>query len=127
MFQLAFKPTLIFSIIIFVIHFLLNYVSSSLLYSDVILIHIIMFFLTVGGYLLLLMMQKLDPIKIGFTFLAISTIKLLVSASIILFLYKGLGKPKAIGVHYAGAYFLYIAFLSYQVFSIINQKPTNNK
>ena len=94
MFQLAFKPTLIFSIIIFVIHFLLNYVSSSLLYSDVILIHIIMFFLTVGGYLLLLMMQKLDPIKIGFTFLAISTIKLLVSASIILFLYKGLGKQK---------------------------------
>lgn len=91
------------------------------------LIHVIMFFLTLGGYLLLLVMQKLDPIKVGFTFLAVSTIKLLISASVILLLYKGLGKPKVIGIHYAGAYFLYIALLSYQVFSLINQNPTNNK
>lgn len=127
MFQLAFKPIFIFSISMCAIHLLLNYLIPSILLGDVVLIHVIMFFLTLGGYLLLLVMQKLDPIKIGFTFLAVSTIKLLISASIILLLYKGLGKPKIIGIHYAGAYFLYIAFLSYQVFSLINQNPTHNK
>lgn len=127
MFQSAFKPTFIFSISVCAIHLLLNYLVPSISWSDVVLIHVIMFFLTLGGYLLLLVMQKLDPIKVGFTFLAVSTIKLLISASVILLLYKGLGKPKVIGIHYAGAYFLYIALLSYQVFSLINQNPTHNK
>ncbi|MDB4089030.1 hypothetical protein N9544_05325 [Flavobacteriales bacterium] len=94
---------------------------------DVIIIHCIMFGMTLGGYLLLLKIQEVDPVKTGFTFLALSTIKLLISASIILFLFKGLGKPKAIGIHYAGAYFLYISFLAYQVLILINGKSINNK
>lgn len=124
MFIKAFKPTIIFSIIFFVIHFALNYFLKSITTIDVMIIHSIMFSLTLGGYLLLLMIQKVDPVKIGFTFLALSTIKLLISVSLILLLYKVLGKPKAIGVHYAGAYFFYIAFLAFQVFGMINQKPT---
>ena len=66
------------------------------------------------------MMEKIDANKVGFTFLAVSTIKLLVSVSVILILFKVFDRPKSIGVHFAGAYFIYIGFLSYKTFALIN-------
>lgn len=123
----ALKPTLVFSLVFALLHLLFHYIfPSQLVLTDIVLIHVIMFLLTFGGFYLLLVMYKIDPVKAGFTFLAISTIKLLVSASVILILFKGLGKPKIIGVHYAFAYFFYIAFLSFQVFRLINGKYAKN-
>ena len=116
----ALKPTLIFSAIVMIIHLGVNFLMKSLDVSDIVLIHIILFALTLGGYLLILMMEKIDANKVGFTFLAVSTIKLLVSVSVILILFKVFDRPKSIGVHFAGAYFIYIGFLSYKTFALIN-------
>ena len=63
-----------------------------------------------------------DNNKLGFAFLAVSTIKLLVSASLILILVKGFGKPKAIGINFAAVYFLYIIFLSIFTLRLLNKK-----
>lgn len=120
MFLKALKPTLIFSAIVMIIHVGINYLLKSLETTDIVLIHVILFALTLGGYLLILMMESIDSNKVGFTFLAISTIKLLISVSVILILFKMFDKPKSIGVHFAGAYFIYIGFLSFKTFTLIN-------
>lgn len=127
MFKTAFPQTFIVSIALFAAHFGLNYLLESISNADVILIHSILFLLTLGGYLLILMMKKVDETKIGFTFLAVSTIKLLVAVSLILILFKGFGRPKSIGVHFAGAYFLYIIFLSIKTFLMLNDDLDNKK
>jgi hypothetical protein len=127
MFKIAFPQTFVVSLILFVVHFGLNYFLKSISNADVVLIHVILFLLTLGGYLLILMMKKVDETKIGFTFLAVSTIKLLVAVSLILILFKGFGRPKSIGVHFAGAYFLYIIFLSIKTFLMLNDEIDNKK
>ena len=121
MFLKALQPTLIFSAIAMILHVGLNYLLKSLVTTDIVLIHVILFALTLGGYLLILMMENIDANKVGFTFLAVSTIKLLVSVSVILIMFKMFNKPKSIGVHFAGAYFIYIGFLSFKTFALINK------
>jgi len=127
MFKKAFTETLIVSLILFAIHFGINYLLQSITNSDVILTHVILFCLTLGGYLLLLLMKKVDETKIGFTFLAVSTIKMLISLSIILILFKGFGRPKIIGVHFAGMYFFYVVFLAIKTFAMVNDTFNKKK
>jgi hypothetical protein len=86
------------------------------------LVHTILFALTFGGCALLIATSTFDPNKLGFAFLAVSTIKLLVSASLILILVKGFDKPKAIGIHFAAVYFLYIIFLSVFTLRLLSKK-----
>ena len=125
------KKPLIQTIIVFVIllicHLGLNHLLNSISVSDVLTIHIILFALTLGGLLLLQLVKKHDENKIGLTFLAISTIKLLISVSIILVLLKVAGRPKEIAIHFSGAYFLYIIFLSIKTFSMLNSNISIKK
>ena len=122
MYKKIFFQTLFISISFILIHAGINSFSNIISLQDIILVHTILFALTFGGCALLIATSTFDPNKLGFAFLAVSTIKLLVSASLILILVKGFDKPKAIGVHFAAVYFLYIIFLSVFTLRLLSKK-----
>lgn len=124
MYKKAFFQILLISVALTLIHVGINSFFKGVSYFDVITIHLILFGLTFGGCALLIATSTYDPNKIGFAFLAVSTIKLLISASMMLIMVKGLGKPKVIAVHFSAIYFFYIAYLSFYTFQLLGK---NNK
>lgn len=122
MYLKALSQSAIISALLFCLHIGLSVLIGNPTISDLVLIHSILFALTFGGYAALLAIDKFDPNKVGFTFLAISTFKLLVSASLILIMVKIFEKPQAIALHYAGIYFFYVLFLAFQTFRLVNAK-----
>lgn len=122
MYLKALSQSAIISAIFFCLHIGLSILIGNPTTGDLILIHSVLFSLTFGGYSALLAIDKFDHNKIGFTFLAISTFKLLVSASLILIMVKVFKKPNGIAIHYAGIYFFYVLFLAFQTFKLVNSK-----
>ena len=122
MYLKALSQSAIISAIFFFLHIGLSTLIGSPTTADLVLIHAVLFSLTFGGYCALLAIDKFDHNKVGFTFLAISTLKLLVSASLILIMVRVFEKPNAIAIHYAGIYFFYVLFLAFQTFRLVNLK-----
>ncbi len=122
MYAKALLQTFLFSAIVLAIHFGLSMILEKPSLEILLLIHGVLFLLTFGGFALLLAINKFDANKLGFAFLALSTIKLLIAASLILILVKVWDKPKDIAIHFAGMYFVYILFLALQTFKLLNKK-----
>lgn len=122
MYKKIFFQILLVSISFILIHAGINSLANTISLSDIVLVHSILFALTYGGCAILIATSTYDHNKLGFAFLGISSIKLLISASLILIMVKGLGKPKAIGIHYATVYFLYIVFLSVFTLRLLSKK-----
>ena len=122
MYLKAFIQTLIISSAFFLFHLGISQALGNIGLQSLIIIHSVLFSLTYGGYCLLLAIKKFDENKLGFAFLAVSTIKLLIAASLILVLVKVLAKPTSVAIHFAGMYFFYVLYLAYQTFKLLNQK-----
>ena len=126
MYTKAFIHSILYSVGLFLLHFGINSVLNPISWKFLILIHGIMFIMTFGGYCLLLATKTFDKNKIGFAFLAVSTLKLLLSASIILILVRGLGYPKGVAIHFSAVYFFYVLFLAFKTFKMLNSLESEN-
>ena len=122
MYLKALIQTFIISVAFLLFHFGIAQLLGAISWYSLFFIHGVLFLLTFGGFCLLLAIKKFDENKLGFAFLAVSTIKLLIAASLILVLVKIMEKPTSISIHFAGMYFFYILFLAFQTFKLLNQK-----
>ncbi len=122
MYLKALYKTLFFSVVILGVHFGLSFLIKELSLDSLLFIHGVLFLLTYGGFCMLLAIHKYDPNKLGFVFLAISTLKLLVSISLILVMVQVWESPNVIAIHFAGMYFIYVIFLSIHTFKLLNDK-----
>lgn len=122
MYLKALFKTLLFSVAILVVHFGISLLINQPDLNSLLLIHLVLFCLTYGGFCLLLAINKFDPNKLGFVFLAVSTLKLLVSVSLILIMVKVWKNPNVTAIHFAGMYFIYVIFLSFHTFRLLNKK-----
>jgi len=124
MYLKALLQTFLFSLALLLIHYGVSQLVGNPNLDELFIIHGVLFLLTFGGFCLLLAIKKFDENKLGFTFLAVSTIKLLVAASFILILVKVQHKPKEVAIHFAGMYFFYVLFLAFKTFKLLNQKSS---
>lgn len=122
MYKKSFFQTFLFFIVVFLLHLGINSLLNQISITDIVLVHVVLFGLTFGGACLLIATSIYDPNKIGFAFLAVSTLKMLVSATLILVMIKLFDKPKPIGIHYAAVYFGYVLFLSYNTLKLLHPK-----
>ena len=122
MYLKAFIQSFLLSMGLFLVNLGLAQLLGKPSWDQLLLVHSILFALTFGGFSLLLLVNQVDPNKIGFTFLAVSTIKLFVSLSIILVLVKVLNRPSEIALHFAGMYFLYLVFLAFKTYILLNKQ-----
>ena len=122
MYLKALSQTLITSVVFFLFHIGLSKLLGEPSLKFLAFIHGVLFILTFGGYCLLLAIKKFDENKLGFTFLAVSTIKLLIAVSLILVLIKVMNSPKSVAIHFAGMYFFYVLYLAVQTFKLLEQK-----
>lgn len=122
MYRRAFLQTLLLSASLFLIHFGISYFLSNPSLGQLAFIHGALGILAFGGFALLLAIYKFDKNKLGFAFLAVSTIKLLLAASLMLILIKVMNQPNSLVIHFAGMYFLYVMFLAFQMYKLLNSK-----
>lgn len=126
MYKRAFFQTLVLAASLFLIHLGIALILNQPSLLQLGFIHGVLSVLTFGGLALLLAIHNFDENKLGFAFLAVSTIKLLIAASIVLVLVKIMNKPKSIAIHFAGMYFPYVLFLAFQTFKLLNKKKEND-
>ncbi|HRW21615.1 MAG TPA: hypothetical protein PLO05_03445 [Bacteroidales bacterium] len=114
-----------FGIIIFLIHYLLSK-ALTILHSEQLMfdVHIFMFLLTAGGIIASLYLLKKRSQFVGFAFVGVSVLKMLLSTIFLYPIIKGeLDNPKVYVVQFIIIYFVYLA---YEVLYIINLLKSSN-
>lgn len=114
-----------FGILVFLIHFFLRKTIPILQIRPIMYdVHIFMFFLTAGGIIASLYLLKKRSSFVGFAFVGVSVVKMLLS---IFFLYPiingELENPKVYVVQFVLIYFIYLA---YEVIYIVKLLNDNN-
>jgi hypothetical protein len=114
-----------FGIIVFLIHFLLRKAIPLLQNKPIMFeVHIFMFFLTAGGIIASLYLLKKRSSFVGFAFVGVSVVKMLLSMVFLYPIIKGeLDSPKVYVVQFISVYFIYLA---YEVIYIVKLLNDNN-
>lgn len=119
---------LIVVLILFGSHFFINdFISAPLKNSDIIISHVLLALLSLGGVFSLHFMKGFDINKVGLTFLALSVFKMLFALTYILIQIKSFDKPNSLAISFLMVYFVHLVFLSIVTFSLVSNNNSVKK
>lgn len=126
------KKHLIILIVLFFLLFGLNllinsFLSTPLLFTDLIISHVLLFVLYAAGIYLIHFVNGFDKTKVGITFLGLSVIKMLFALGYVVVQIQVNKKPNGLAINFVAIYFLYLIYLSYVTFSLLNLKQELKK
>lgn len=118
----ALKKNLSLFLLLVGVHFLISYFLGVPSPKAILAMQFALVFLTFGGHSLILFVNEMDANKLGFTFLAVSTLKMLAAATVVLITVRVLEKPSYLALHFVGFYLVYLFFLAFQVYTLLKKE-----